>query len=44
MLLSFGATHSIPLDDVTRDRIEKVDLEEVRDMVKKDRVSVRLFH
>ena len=38
MLLSFGAEHSIPLDDATREKIQQVDLSEVRVMVKKERV------
>lgn len=38
MLLSFGAEHSIPLDDATRDKIQAVDLGEIRMMVKKERV------
>lgn len=38
MLLSFGAEHGIELDDATRARIQEVDLNEVRVMVKKERV------
>lgn len=38
MLLSFGAEYGIELDDATRARIQAVDLNEVRVMVKKDRV------
>jgi hypothetical protein len=40
MLLSFGAEHGIPLDDATREKIQRVDLGEVRVMVKKDRVRI----